>query len=152
MPYYSFNGFALFETDLGNINTILNKGGILISDPPSYNPHLQYYPEWNGNQWMINDISAEQLKQNNYTNFINTGYLVSPEQFTLGLQINDISQFTSFITLLQEAQSLGFINDNTIQTIFDINGNIQTVTTFRLRQIMVGYGLYYKQLKDSLIS
>lgn len=79
---------------------------------------------------------------------IAAGYDVDPEGFTLGLEDSDRNAFTQMLTLVQEAKALGLIDDTTPQTITDNTGTKQTVTTLRFRQIMVGYGFYYKTLWD----
>lgn len=97
-------------------------------------------------QWNLVELSPQEI----YANKIAAGYEVSPEGFTLRLGDEDRDKFTQMLTLLRELEFLGGITDETPQTIADINGNIHTITTLRFRQIMVGYGLYYKNLWDEL--
>ena len=80
---------------------------------------------------------------------VRAGYTVQPEGFTLALGDNDRNQFTQMLTLVQEALSLGLINNDTPQTIADKDGGKHTVSTLRLRQILVLYGLYYKGIWDT---
>ncbi len=80
---------------------------------------------------------------------IDVGYLVEPEGFTLALGDLDRAAFTAMLTLVQEALSLGLINNDTPQTIADKDGSPHIITTIRFRQIMVGYGFFYKTLWDN---
>lgn len=77
------------------------------------------------------------------------GYTVQPEGFTLALGDSDRNQFAQMLTLVQEALSLGFIDNDTPQTIADKDGGKHTVSTLRLRQILVLYGLHYKGIWDA---
>ncbi len=80
---------------------------------------------------------------------IAAGYLVAPEGFTLALGDTDRAAFTAMLTLVQEALSLSVITNETEQTIADKDGTPHTVSTLRLRQILVGYGFHYKTLWDA---
>lgn len=80
---------------------------------------------------------------------VDAGYTVQPEGFTLALGDSDRSQFTQMLTLVQEALSLGLIDNDTPQTIADKDGGKHTVSTLRLRQILVLYGLHYKGIWDA---
>lgn len=73
---------------------------------------------------------------------------VLPEGFFLSTDDVSKNAFSQMITLIQEAMSLGFIDNNTPQTITDNQSRKQTLTTLRFRQIMVGYGMYCKSLWD----
>lgn len=79
-------------------------------------------------------------------------YEVLPEGFFLRTDDASRNAFSQMTTLIQEAMSLGFIDNNTPQTIADSQNRKQTLTTLRFRQIMVGYGMFYKNLWDSLNS
>lgn len=147
--YYQLDNSGNILGVFANPQPQLDPTPILLEDPPAWPiPGQSWAYQRVGGEWVV---SPQQAKLNTYNQGISAGYLVSPEGFTLGLQSNDIAQFTSLVTLLQEAKSLGMIDDNTPQIITDINGAMQTVATLRLRQIMVGYGLYYKNLKLSAI-
>lgn len=75
---------------------------------------------------------------------------VQPENIKLGLNESDRVAFTQMLVLVKEALDLNLIDNNTIQTIADIDGVKHSVTTLRFRQIMVEYGFYYKNLWDQL--
>lgn len=79
----------------------------------------------------------------------NNLYEVLPEGFSLSTDDVSKNAFSQMTTLIQEALALGFIDDNTLQTITDSQNRLQTLTTLRFRQIIVGYGMYCKQLWDS---
>lgn len=80
---------------------------------------------------------------------LEAGYTVQPEGFTLAMADSDRAQFTQLLTLIQEALSLGLITNDTPQTIADKAREKHTITTLRLRQILVGYGLHYKTIWDA---
>lgn len=73
---------------------------------------------------------------------------VLPEGFHLSTNDSSRNAFTQMTTLIQEAMSLGLINNDTMQTIKDSQNKKQNLTTLRFRQIMVEYGFYYKNLWD----
>ncbi len=77
------------------------------------------------------------------------GYSVQPEDFTLALGDADRAAFGQMLVLVREALDLGMINDATPQTIAAQDGQLHTVSTLRLRQILVGYGFHYKTLWDA---
>jgi hypothetical protein len=81
---------------------------------------------------------------------ISAGYTVDPEGFILGLAESDRNAFTQMLTLTQEALSLGMVDNDTNQTIADKSGVKHSITTLRFRQIMIGYGMYFKGLWDSI--
>jgi hypothetical protein len=83
---------------------------------------------------------------------VSKGYQVEPEGFVLGLAESDRNAFTQMLTLVQEALSLGLISNDTSQVIADKSGAKHSITTLRFRQIMLGYGMYYKSLWDQLSS
>lgn len=78
------------------------------------------------------------------------GYLVEPEGFTIALTERDRSDFAQLMVLTKEALELGLAQQTDTTTIDDINGGIHTVTLQRLREILVGYGFYYKGLWNLL--
>lgn len=97
--------------------------------------------------WVI--VQARDAKLAQARAAVEAGYTVQPEGFTLALGDNDRSQFAQMLTLVQEALSLGLITNETPQTIADKDGGKHTVTTLRLRQILVLYGLHYKGIWDA---
>ena len=132
----------------------------LIKLPPPEHDTLTQVPEpvlvWHADRverdWQVVLKTSEQLQADRIEAAkaqVRTGYTVQPEGFTLALGDNDRSQFTQMLTLVQEALSLGFIDNDTPQTIADKDGGKHTVSTLRLRQILVLYGLHYKGIWDA---
>ena len=77
---------------------------------------------------------------------IEAGYNVPGTPYYLALKDNDRSQFIAFLGLINEALSLGLIDMNTTQSIQDKDNNTITMTTSEFKQLMVGYGFYYKTI------
>ena len=77
-------------------------------------------------------------------------FKVVPENFSLSTDSVSRNAFTQMTTLIQEGLSLNLIDNNTMQTITDSQNKVHTLTTLRFRQIMVGYGMYYKSLWDQM--
>jgi len=77
---------------------------------------------------------------------INEGFKVEPEGFILGLQESDRSAFFQALTLINQAENLGLLTDDSIQEISDINGTRKTVSVRRFKEIVVSYGFYYMTL------
>ena len=148
MTYLTNNSQLRSETDALVISNLLRKGWTEIF-APSYDPQTQYI-EFNSQtgQFDVVDIPEDQLKQQSFQNAVSQGFLVQPENFVLALADGDRSAFSQMLALVKEALDLNLIDNNTIQTIADINGVKHSVTTLRFRQIMVEYGFYYKNLWD----
>lgn len=94
--------------------------------------------------------NAFMLRMTEYDKKIKNGFLVSPENFILAIEDDDRNLFAQMLLLVKEALDLGMIDNDAPQTILDKDGNSQTITTLRFRQIMVGYGMYYKSLWDQM--
>lgn len=162
MAQLRFNSTTRIEDNEQVIDTLLRKGWVLIPDAPAYDAtieKIEYNEDTNSYSIVpLTDTSILALKQaedliqqyNTFSNAINAGFLVTPENYTLALGEQDRILFSQMLVLVREALSLGMIDDNTIQHIADVNGNRYDVTTRRFREIMVSYGLYYKNLWDSL--
>lgn len=91
-------------------------------------------------------------KEDEFNAAIAAGYLVDPEGFTLALGAEDRAQFAQFLALVREALDLGLITGSTPQSIKAKDGTLHSLTTDRLRQVLVGYGFAYKTLWDNLNS
>lgn len=159
-----FNGQIRTETDESIINNLQRKGWVIFTEPeiPEYDK-LSEKILFNDktNQYDIIELSTsekgeitsknlEEKQKKDIDNKIISGYKVLPEDFTLGLQDNDRNLFTQMISLIREALDLGLITNDTNQVITDINNQEVTLSTLRFRQIMVGYGMYYKSLWDQM--
>lgn len=129
-----YKNLIRLEDDQSVVDNLLRKGWELIPDEPI----------------LIEEKEEQPLSE--FQQAVFNGFLVEPENFTLGLSEIDRLAFTQMLTLVQEALSLGMIDNDSIQTISDKSGQKHTITTLRFRQIMVQYGLYYKALWDQLIN
>ena len=165
------NNLSRNETDLSIIENLQRKGWTLVVDPvaPEYDATSQKLTfDSETNEYIIINLSPEEIQgrkdfqdsvdaanllaqeQKIIQDSINAGYSVSPEGFVLGLGDIDRSLFTQMISLIREALDLGLITNDTLQTITDIDNKEMTLSTLRFRQIMVGYGMYYKGLWDQM--
>lgn len=91
-------------------------------------------------------------KQDDFNAAIAAGYTVTPEGFILALGPEDRAQFAQLLALVREALDLGLITGTTPQSIKAKDGTLHTVTTDRLRSLLVGYGFHFKTLWDNLNS
>lgn len=96
--------------------------------------------------WSVMAIQESEIKQRTLAEMVAQGYLVEPENITLGLSDADRGLFTQMLALVKEALDLGLIDNTTEQTISDQSGTKHSMTTLRFRQIMVAYGMFYKGL------
>lgn len=169
----TYNNLTRTETDQSIIDNLVRKGWSILAELESAAPCPTYDSdtervEYSGetNSWTIIQLSDEekaQIQQNKadmeaakadaaarqqILDTIAAGYAVDPEGFVLGLTDSDRNAFTQMLALVKEALDLNLINNDTIQTIADINGVKHSMTTLRFRQIMVEYGFYYKNLWD----
>lgn len=146
--YLTNNSQLRTETDESVISNLLRKGWIEIF-APSYDPQTQQIEfDSQTGQFIVVEIPEDQIKQNTLSQAVSQGFLVQPENFILGLQESDRNAFAQMLALVKEALDLNLIDNDTIQTIGDIDGVKHSVTTLRFRQIMVEYGFYYKNLWD----
>lgn len=127
------------ENDQNAINNLVRKGWVIIQEPeiPPSPP---------------SPLTEEEIKWNTYSEAVNEGFLVSPENFKLKLGDEDRSMFGQMLSLVKEALDLGIISNDSVQKIKDSEGQLISLTTLRFRQIMVDYGFYYKNLWDQLNS
>lgn len=164
MTTLKYNESIVKESNSSVIENLLRKGWSIVenlqdTEPPEYDAATQkliFHKETS--EYEVVDLTQEELaaiaKQKKLTIFyekLNDGFLVEPEDFVLGLQEPDRSAFSQMLALVKEALDLGLISNDTPQTIKDINGQPQQLSTLRFRQIMVAYGFYYKQLWDQLV-
>ena len=127
-----------YESDIDIIQTLLRKGWQIVEEPITY--------EYDNDPIMLAREEARKIVLDK----IALGYSVLPENFVLGYEEQDRSAFTQMTVLIREALNRNLIDNNTPQTIKDINGTMHTVITDRYLDIIIGYGLYYKQLWDQL--
>ena len=127
-----------YESDIDIIQTLLRKGWQIVEEPITY--------EYDNDPIMLAREEARKIVLDK----IALGYSVLPENFVLGYEEQDRSAFTQMTVLIREALNKNLIDNNTPQTIKDINGTMHTVITDRYLDIIIGYGLYYKQLWDQL--
>jgi hypothetical protein len=84
-----------------------------------------------------------------YVAALAAGITPQGSQVTLAAADTDQNAFTRQATLLREAQELGYVNDDTEQTIVDAAGTPHTLTIAHLRGLLVGYGMALKALFDT---
>jgi hypothetical protein len=168
MTILTYNNLTRKETDQAVIDNLLRKGWVDVTPPekpvppeqPEYDSsieYLQYSDETNSYSKI--PYTEEELanidsmnRRENLMQSMNSGFLVQPENFILGLSDADRGAFTQMLSLVKEALDFELITNETPQMIADINGQKHEINTLRFRQIMVQYGLYYKNLWDSLKS
>lgn len=130
---------------------------VIQNEEPAYDPTTHYLQAQESTDhdartvtrsWSVVAIPESEIKQRTLAEIVAQGYLVEPENITLGLSDGDRSLFTQMLALVKEALDLGLIDNDTVQTISDQSGTKHTLTTLRFRQIMVAYGMYYKGLWD----
>ena len=149
MKYLSQFGVLREESNQTIIDNLIRKGWKEIF-PPSFDPSSQKL-DFNSleEKFIVSNISDYEKKEMDKNAAIKAGFLVSPENFYLALKDNDRVLFSQMLSLVKEALDLGYITNDTPQSIKDINGETRVISTLRFRQIMVPYGFYYKTLWDS---
>lgn len=94
-----------------------------------------------------------QLEQNpplgQYEQAIANGFSVQPEGFVLALTDAGRNQFTGQFVMTTAALQGGLIQNSTLVTIADKDGNPHEVTAGRLLEILLAYGFHYKTIWDS---
>ena len=83
-----------------------------------------------------------------YRQGIEQGYNIPNTPYYLGLDDADRAQFQGMLLLVNEALSLGLITTASMQSIVDKNNNVIPMSVLDFKQLMVGYGFYYKTLWD----
>lgn len=147
------------ESDQSVIDNLLRKGWTIFETaiPPIFDQSKEYLSYDKGlNTYNIIALTEEEISTKEKTNNqqlifdkIEKGYKTE-EGFILSLRDNDRALLSQMLMLVKEALDLEMITNSTPQTITDIDNTIQTLTTLRFRQIMVGYGMYYKSLWDQM--
>jgi len=147
------------EADQSVIDNLLRKGWIIFekSLPPEFDEskeRLSYDKDLN--IYSVIPLTREELSIRDKMNTqqalfvkVQDGYKTE-EGFILSLGDNDRALLSQMLLLVKEALDLGLISNDTPQIIVDKDGNEQTLTALRFRQIMVGYGMYYKSLWDQM--
>lgn len=90
------------------------------------------------NGFSVVNLSAAEIAKNE----LESGYLVSPENYRLSATKNSRTNFTTLVTLLNQLLAAQQITTQTNQTILDIQGNPQTIATGRLLEVMASYGVW----------
>lgn len=161
MPKLIFDNSERDEIDQSIIENLQRKGWNIVNTPEYDNNSQRLVFDKDSKEYLVIDLTSEEISAkkivegiiNNQliiNQKISAGYFVNPEKFTLGLSDNDRDLFTQMTSLIREALDLGLITNDTPQTIVDINNQEITLSTLRFRQIMVGYGMYYKSLWDQM--
>jgi len=162
MPKLIFDNSERDEIDQSIIENLQRKGWNIINTPEYDNNSQRLVFDKDSKEYLVVNLTVEEVSEkrmvedkiNNQliiNQKISAGYLVNPENFTLGLLDNDRNLFTQMTSLIREALDLGLITNDTPQIITDINSKDISLTTLRFRQIMVGYGMYYKSLWDQMV-
>jgi hypothetical protein len=175
MTKLTYSGEIREESDESVIQTLVRKGWAIIPEPepmPEYPvfDRATHKATYNAatNSYTTVELTTEEIQtqmeaeanmqaamqsaasRQLIVDQINAGYDVQPENFILDLSESDRTAFTQMLLLVREALDLGLIIDDYPQIIADKSGDKHTITTDRFRQIMVSYGLYYKNLWDQL--
>lgn len=141
------------------VDNLLRKGWVIFNkaSPPEFDElteHLSYDKGFN--TYSIIPLTEEEISIRNNIDSqqaifdkIENGYKTE-DGFILPLRDNDRALLSQMLLLVKEALDLGLISNDTPQTIVDKDGNEQTLSALRFRQIMVGYGMYYKGLWDQM--
>jgi hypothetical protein len=131
-----FNGVTRSTNNQDEIANLLRKGWTELIEAPKEIP----------------TINERDVKWQLFNKKVAEGFLVEPENFTIGLDENDRAAFSQMLSLVKEALDLGLITNETPQTISDKSGQKHQLATLRFRQVMVAYGFYFKGLWDELDS
>jgi hypothetical protein len=175
MTKLTYSGEIREESDESVIQTLVRKGWAIIPEPepmPAYpvfdrTTHKATYNA-NTNSYTITELTAEEIQtqieaeanmqaamqraavRQLIVDQIDAGYDVQPEDFILGFSEADRNAFTQMTLLVREAITFHLIDLETPQVIKDVNGTPHTMTTERYLNIIIAYGLRYKQLWDNL--
>lgn len=175
MTKLTYSGEIRQESDEGVIQTLVRKGWSIIPEPepmPEYPvfDRATHKATYNAdtNLYTITELTTEEIQnqldaESNMqaamqnaaarqliVDQINAGYDVQPEDFILGLSEYDRTAFTQMTVLIREAITFHLITLETPQVIKDINGVSHTLTTERYLNMIIAYGLRYKELWNNL--
>lgn len=175
MTKLTYSGEIREESDEGVIQTLVRKGWTILPEPPSMpdypifdrSTHKATYNA-NTNSYTITELTVEEIQtqieieanmqaamqsaaaRQLIVDQINAGYDVQPENFIIGFGDSDRSAFTQMTVLIREAITFHLITLETPQVIKDINGVSHTLTTERYLNMIIAYGLRYKELWNNL--
>lgn len=95
------------------------------------------------------DVEASLPDPSSYEVFeqkVSDGFPIPNTPYALALHDGDRAQFSSMLMLIRELLDAGYITGQTSQSIKDKDDNIVNMTTDEFRQLMIGYGIYYKTI------
>jgi hypothetical protein len=79
-----------------------------------------------------------------YEERVAAGYPIPNTPYFLAMQDSDRAQFSGMLVLIRELLDAGYITNDTTQSIKTSDNTIMEITTAEFRQLMIGYGIYYK--------
>ena len=89
-------------------------------------------------------ISSDEI----YNQKVKIGYNIPATPYYLGLDMSDRVQFSGMLSLLNEALQFGYVTTASMTMIRDKNYNDIPMSVIGFKQLMLGYGMYYKSIWD----
>jgi hypothetical protein len=130
---YNIDDAGIIPTDF---TVAYTSGSVGYGTVDDINPNLSAFK-----YWQVDEYEYQSEPDRIYNQAIEAGY-VTPMGYTLALTDKDRAQFVSMLVLLREAG----VPDGMETAISDNSGSLHTLTVVQLRQLLVGYGLYYQNL------
>ena len=117
-----------------------------------YDTSLRKVVEYPG-QSALEKAKAQKLQELEqwYNQQIDAGYDTG-KGFSLKLHKEDRDAFAQLLLLVREGLDLGTLSINSTLEVLDTINAVQILTVQEFRQMMVGYGLYYKQLWNQYVA
>lgn len=129
------------ESDEAIIQTLKRKGWVELVRP-TFDSETQTCELTNG-EWVINDKPTITLEE-----VWATGYTDGSLSIRLRATENDQNRYGRLVLLSQLGISKGYISLDTMQSIWDFDGQEHRLSTGDLLNLIVRYGFWCKQMYD----
>ena len=120
------------ETDTEIIANLLRKGWVEIQPAPDYNSATQHPPEWSGTEWIVRDLTAQEILDRLPPHYeTSTGIKLATGE-------HDQTAFTRMLALIDLTQ----MGPSEMVIIKDAAGEQHGVTVEQFKDLMKEYGAH----------
>lgn len=132
------NNILRTETDTEIIANLLRKGWAEIQPAPEYNSATQHPPEWNGTEWIVRDLTAQEIIDRL------PPYYEASTGIKLATGEQDQNAFSRLVNLVEISQ----MEPGAMLVIKDAAGEKHQLTVSQFRDLMKEYGAYCYTLHE----
>lgn len=120
------------EIDSNVVSLLMSKGWVEVAPPPGYDSATQHPPEWNGTEWIVRDLTAQEILDRL------PPYFETSAGIKLATQDYDQTAFTRMLALIDLTQ----MDPAAMVIIKDAAGAKHGVSVSQFKSLMVEYGAH----------